>query len=287
MMRRLDGKVAIVTGGGTGIGEAISKKFALEGAKVVVAGDNEDPVIEVAESIKAAGGEAFAFKGDLSLEANADAVVKDTLRIFGRIDILINNAGKFPITEETQDFPYADFNTLIKDNIASCFSMTRACLPYLQESRGNIVSAGSEAGFNGLANMTPYGGTKAFIHSFMKGIAVEQAKYGVRANCVCPGPVDTAMTNTSASPLTDEMEEMIVDATPMARRGTTEEIANIYAFLASDEASYVTGALWLVDGGITVGKGAVGKQTPSDISKQPKGVLNLEYQHAGRPTTPA
>jgi NAD(P)-dependent dehydrogenase (short-subunit alcohol dehydrogenase family) len=119
------------------------------------------------------------------------------------------------------------------------------------------------------------------MHSFIKGVAVEQAKYGVRANCFCPGAIDTAWTHKETGPMDAEMEEMLVMATPMARRGTPEEMANVCAFLASDEASYVTGALWLADGGVTVAKGAVGQQTPESLRQPPQGELRLDHSKEG------
>jgi NAD(P)-dependent dehydrogenase (short-subunit alcohol dehydrogenase family) len=134
--------------------------------------------------------------------------------------------------------------------------MTRLALPHLQKTRGNIISAGSESGMIGLAQNTPYGGTKGWIHAFTRGVAVEQAQNGVRANCVCPGPIDTAWTHKETGPMDEQMEKSLIQATPLARRGTPEEVANVYVFLASDEASYVTGALYTVDGGTTIAKGA-------------------------------
>ncbi|MCR6641651.1 MAG: SDR family oxidoreductase [Sporocytophaga sp.] len=253
-MRRLENKVAIVTGAGTGIGEAIAKRFAQEGAKVVVCGFPEDPVDDTVKSIKEDGGEAVAFKGDISEEANARACVQTAVDKFGKLDILINNAGVFPEINELTDYSNDAFRYLVKNNIESVFMMTKYALPELQKSKGNVVSAGSEAGKIGIADNTPYGGTKAFIHAFMRGVAIEQARYGVRANCVCPGPIDTSWLNTNESQVTDEMVETFVNATAIGRKGTPEEIANVYLFLASDEASYVTGALYSVDGGVTITK---------------------------------
>ena len=281
MGKRLEGKVAIVTGGATGIGEAISHKFAREGANVVVCGLPNDPVDDVVKAITTAGGAASGYSGDIADEQNALACVEETVRKFGKLDVLINNAGVFLATAETQDFSIQTFDETVRMNIRSAFLMTKYALPHLQESGGNIVSAGSEAGYNGLANNTPYGGTKAWMHAFMQGVAVEQAKYGVRANCVCPGPIDTAWTHKETGPMDSKMEQMLIDATPLARRGTPEEMANVYAFLASDEASYVTGALWLADGGVTVGKGAIGKDTPRSLRKEPEGELELEHSLDG------
>lgn len=280
-MRRLENKVAIVTGAGTGIGEAIAKRFAQEGAKVVVCGFPEDPVDDTVKSIKEDGGEAVAFKGDISEEANARACVQTAVDKFGKLDILINNAGVFPEINELTDYSNDAFRYLVKNNIESVFMMTKYALPELQKSKGNVVSAGSEAGKIGIADNTPYGGTKAFIHAFMRGVAIEQARYGVRANCVCPGPIDTSWLNTNESQVTDEMVETFVNATAIGRKGTPEEIANVYLFLASDEASYVTGALYSVDGGVTITKGGVGAKADRSMKKEPKGSINLLHQQEG------
>ena len=282
MMRRLEGKVAIVTGGGAGIGEAIAHKFAKEGAKVVVNGLSSDPVKDVAANITKNGGEAVAHQGDVSEEAHARACVDTAVRQYGKLDILINNAGVYLANAETDDFPLDRFDEQLKMNVRSAFLMTKYALPHLRKTKGNVISAGSEAGFNGIMQNTPYGGTKAFLHAFMMGVAVEQAKYGVRANCVCPGPVDTSWTHKETGPMDAKMEKSLIAATPLGRRGTPEEMANVYAFLASDEASYVTGALWLADGGITPAKGPVGMEAGRDVAKQPQGELqNLKHKMDG------
>lgn len=274
-MNRLEGKVAIITGGATGIGEAISKKFAREGAKVVVNGFPEDPVSEVVNDIIRDGGEAIPFMADISSEANAMACIDLTVQRFGKLDILINNAGVFPVMEKMQNYPTDAFEYLIKNNVRTAFVMTKYAIPELKKTMGCIISAGSEAGEKGLAENAPYGGTKGFIHAFMKGVAVEQAKYGIRANCVCPGPIDTAWTHKETGPMTKKHESLIIGATPMGRRGTPEEVANVYLFLASDEASYITGALFPVDGGISAAKGAVGMEAKDKVTEQPQGELDL------------
>lgn len=277
---RLEGKVAIVTGGATGIGEAIAHKFSSEGASVVVCGLPDDPVQDVVKNITEHGGKAVAFVGDVSEESEAGKCVQKAIDEFGQLDILINNAGYLDGMKETQEFPTEAFDRMFKWNVRSAFLMSKYALPHLRKTKGNIVSAGSEAGFNGIPNFTPYGATKAAMHALMKGIAVEQAKYGVRANCVCPGPIDTAWTHDATGPMDAETEKMVVQATPLGRRGTPEEMANVYAFLASDEASYVTGALWLADGGITVAHGNIGSQ--AEETRQPEGKLgDLEHQYDG------
>jgi NAD(P)-dependent dehydrogenase (short-subunit alcohol dehydrogenase family) len=281
MAARLDGKVALITGAGTGIGEAIAHKFAREGASVVINGLPDDPIDDVVRAIRQNGGKAIAYGGDVSQEYHAQIAVRAAVDTFGKLDILINNAGVFLATGETQDYPVDAFDKTTLMNIRSTFLMTKFALPHLQKAQGNVVSTGSEAGFNGHPLNTPYGGTKAWIHSFMMGVAVEQAKYNVRANCVCPGPIDTAWTHARSGPMTKQMEQMIIQATPLGRRGTTEEVANVFCFLASDEASYVTGALWLVDGGITPGKGPIGQQAKGAAKREPQGELPLRHEHDG------
>ena len=278
---RLKDKVAIITGAGTGIGEAIAHKFAREGACLILNGLPADPVREVAAAIVAGGGQAVVYLGDVAEETAARACVDLALQRFGRLDVLVNNAGIFIANAETDDYRIEDFDRTLRHNLRTAFLMTKFALPYLKKSRGNIICAGSEAGINGSARFTPYGGSKAFLHAFMQGVAREQAKYGVRANCVCPGAIDTAWTRPDTGPLDEAMAESIDAAVPLGRRGTPEEMANIYAFLASDEASYVTGALWLADGGITPAKGYMGANVPAELRRPPAGVLPLSHSHDG------
>lgn len=280
-MKRLNGKVAIVTGGATGIGEAISRLFAREGAKVIVNGFPEDPVTDVVSSITNKGDFAASFAGDISVEENAMACVQFAVQTFGKLDILVNNAGVFPVMEMIHNFPSDAFDYMMRHNVRSAFLMTKFAIPELKKTKGCIVSAGSEAGLIGLGENAPYGGTKGWMHAFTRGVAVEQARYGIRANCVCPGAIDTAWTHKDHGPMKAKHEKMITDATPLGRRGTPEEIANAYLFLASDEASYVTGALFSVDGGITVAKGAIGKEAEKDVTKEPEGKLNLKHDMDG------
>jgi NAD(P)-dependent dehydrogenase (short-subunit alcohol dehydrogenase family) len=278
---RLAGKVALVTGGGTGIGEAICKKFALEGAQVAVNGLEDDPIEDVARDIVTQGGSAFALPGDVSIDIEAREVVERTIAHYGRLDVLVNNAGVLLTHAATDHVPVEQFDTHVRNNIRSAFLMTKYALPHLKETRGNILCAGSEAGMRGLPYDTPYGGTKGFMHAFALGVAAEQAKFGVRVNCVCPGPIDTAMTRKGKGPMDGKQEKATVEGTPLGRRGTPEEVANVYAFLASDEASFVTGALWLVDGGSLMARGLVGKEAEREVRTPPAGDLDLRHAHDG------
>lgn len=277
----LEGKVAIVTGGGAGIGEAICKKFALHGAKVIVSGFHEDPVDAVVEEIKQRGGDAISYKGDMSVEEQAKDCVDFSIRTYGKLDILINNAGVFPEAKLVNEHSVEAFNYLLRNNIQSTFMMTRFAVPELQKTKGCIVSAGSEAGLEGDPQMSVYSGTKGFIHSFTKAVAVEQAQYGVRANVVAPGAVDTAWTHISEGPMTIKMKGMLTSAIPMGRMASTEEIANVYLFLASNLATYVTGSVYKVDGGITISKGPVSPLADSELEKYPEGELDLHHSREG------
>ena len=284
---KLAGKVAIVTGAAEGIGEAIAHKFAYEGASgLLLAGLPDDPLDQVKADIEEQypGTEVGTYAGDLGEQANAEACVRAAVQAFGRVDVLVNNAGGLPKLAEIDEYPVEDFDKLIHSNIKTTFFMTRAAIPELQKTRGNVVSAGSEAGWNGSPRFTPYGPTKAWNHAFMKGVAGEQGVHGVRANCVCPGPVDTSWTHKESGPMDADAEETVTYSTAFGRRGTTEEIANVYAFLASDEASYVTGALWLVDGATTIVHGMPGKDAPASVQAEPQGKLKLRFQRASDPS---
>ncbi len=283
---RLAGKSALITGAGTGIGEAVAHKFSREGANVLLNGLPGDPVEDVASDIREQypDVQVATHVADVGSRAAAEACVKAAVDAFGHLDILINNAGVLPKLAELQDYPEEDFEKLIHNNIYTAYHMTRAALPELQKTGGNIVSAGSEAGWNGSPMFAPYGPTKAYIHALMKGVAGEQGKYGVRANCVCPGPVDTSWTHVETGPMDKKTVQTLTGATALGRRGTTEEIANVYAFLASDEASYVTGALWLVDGATTIVHGLPGDDAKASVKKEPAGVLKLRFQRASDPS---
>jgi NAD(P)-dependent dehydrogenase (short-subunit alcohol dehydrogenase family) len=283
---KLEGKIALITGAAEGIGEAIAHKFAYEGAAgLLLVGLPGDPLDEVASDIREQypATRVKTLAQDVGSQDGAEAAVRQAVDAFDRLDVLVNNAGVLPKLAPLEEYPIDDFERLIHNNIYTAFHMTRAALPHLQQTRGNVVSAGSEAGWNGSPRFAPYGPTKAYIHALMKGVAGEQGKHGVRANCVCPGPVDTSWTHKESSPMDKQAEQTVTKSTAFGRRATTEEIANVYAFLASDEASYVTGALWLVDAGTTIVHGMPGDQVPREIQQQPEGVLKLRFQRASDP----
>jgi NAD(P)-dependent dehydrogenase (short-subunit alcohol dehydrogenase family) len=280
---RLQGKVCLVTGAGTGIGEAIARKFVREGARVVVNGLPGDPVEDVASSL---GANAIAVAADVSTEAGAQKAVQAALDKWKRLDVVVNNAGVFLVMAPVEDYPVDDFDQTLRMNVRSAFLVTRAALPHLQDKGGVVLFTGSEAGIIGQEDNAPYAGTKAWLHAFAISLAVEQAMHGIRANCVCPGPIDTAWTHAATGAIDRETEQEFAKMNPLGRLGTPEEVANVFAFLASDEASYVNGALWLVDGGDTVGKGLPGEEAPRAVRAPPRGKLHLAHAHEGTRNLP-
>ena len=280
-MELLTDKIAIITGAGTGIGEAIAKRFALEGAQVVVAGLPGDPVGAVVEEIGRRGGEAVAFEGDLAEEDYARGCVERTLETYDRIDVLVNNAGIFQVTGEHQNIHVDDMDLMYRANVRTALLMTKFALPHLQACRGNVVFTGSEAGTIGQPECAIYGGTKGYLIAFARGLALEQAGHGVRANVVCPGATSTQWHDTEVSSMTEAMEEEIARAVPLGRHADPEEIANVFAFIASDRASFVTGALYFADGGVSIARGTPGERVPETLRRPPEGDLQLEHQYAG------
>jgi len=278
MSGRLEGRVAIVTGGGAGIGEAVCLKFAREGAHVVVSGLADDPIHEVAVAATELGPRAIAVPGDLADEGTAERCVAAAVDAFGRLDVLVNNAA----TEadrmcRADEMPVSELDRLLRANARSVVLMTRAALPALRATRGVILTAGSTAGETGIPNMAIYGATKGFATSFTLGIAAESAPDQVRAVVVVPGPTDTGQTRPEAGPHTERAAETIVQSTLLGRRATVEEMANVYAFLASDEASFVTGVVWVVDGGVGIARGLPGRDVQWEAPE-----LTLPVRHSLR-----
>lgn len=284
MSRLLHDKVAIVTGGGTGIGEAVCKLFAKHGARVIVNGLPGDPAEEVAAEIEKEGGLALGVEADCGTEEGARRCVTAALNAFDRVDVLVANAGLYPEEMEIQDFPKERFAELIRSHVMGTWFCVRAALPELRKSRGSIVAMGSEAGLRPYPGAVSYCSTKGWIHNFIRGVAAEQAAYGVRANVVAPGPIDTEMTRPSKGHMKLATGLLVPAYVPLGRRGTPEEVANVCLFLASDLASYVTGSIYPVDGGSTATGGMPGLGATSAAKRTPRGTVELRHQYEGRGT---
>ncbi len=245
---RFQGKVALVTGAGSGIGEATALRFAKEGAAVACVDTNEGNVNAVAGRIRDEGGRAIAITADVSKKDQVDAFVARTIQELGGLDAVVNNAG---ITRDKsiRKMTEADWDLVLGVNLKGTFLVCQAALLHmLEKGRGAITNTASIA-VEGNFGQSNYSASKAGIVGLTRTLALECAKTGVRVNCVAPGATDTRMF----SGVPDEIKAQIVARIPMRRMASSAEIAAVHAFLCSDEASYVTGQLLFVDGGATLG----------------------------------
>lgn len=249
MKGRLQGKVAVVTGGGSGIGRASALRFAKEGAAVLVA-DIAGPAAEaVAAEIVAKGGKAAARTVDVSSSAEVDAMVDDAVARFGCLDVLMNNAAA-PHGAPVAATSDADWRRVMGVTLDGVFYGVRAALRAMEpRGTGSIINISSGAGLGGEVMLGAYGAAKAAVINLTKTAAVENAAAGVRVNCICPGPIATPPLKAWLDAIpggVDHFEKQI----PARRIGDPEEIAAVAAFLASEEASYMTGAVLVADGGV-------------------------------------
>ena len=253
-MNRLEGKVAVVTGGNAGIGEAVAKCFAEEGASVVVTGRRQQELDRVVSVIRYGKGKALAVAGSVTDEAHAQEVARRTLDSFGRIDILVNNAGIGDFGKRLHEVDDAAWTGVLDVNVTGVFRMTRAVVPQmLKQGRGAIVNISSIASLVGLPTSPAYAASKGALDALTRALAIDYAKDGIRCNAVNPGLINTPM----AAPLMADPERLqpIMAQYAIRRPGTPEEVAHLVLYLASDEAAWVTGATFPIDGGMTVCKG--------------------------------
>jgi 3-oxoacyl-[acyl-carrier protein] reductase len=246
-MKLLD-KVAIITGAARGIGEATARKFAEEGAKVVVCDLDRAGVDRVVAQVAALGVKAAGYVVDVTDKASIAAMVEGVMLQFGRIDVLVNNAG---IVADAQFRKMTDeqFDRVIDINLKGTYNCTRAVVDIMvAQQSGVILNASSVVGIYGNFGQTNYAASKFGVIGMAKTWARELGRKGIRANAVCPGFVETSILKS----IPDKVLQAMVERVPLGRLGKPEEIANTYAFLASDEASYINGAVIEVSGGATV-----------------------------------
>lgn len=249
-MNRLAGKVALVTGGNAGIGEAIAKTFAREGAAVLITGRRQQELDRVVIDIGRMPGRAAAVAGSVTDEAHARAAVREAVARFGGLDILVNNAGIGEFGRRIHELDDETWARVLDVNLTGVFRMTRAAVPeMLKRQRGSIVNISSIASVVGIPALPAYAASKGALDALTRAIAIDYAEDGIRCNVVNPGLVATPM----AAPLMANPEQLepILAHYPLRRPGTPEEVANLVLYLASDEAAWVTGGTYLIDGGMT------------------------------------
>jgi 3-oxoacyl-[acyl-carrier protein] reductase len=245
---RLAGKVSIVTGAARGIGLATALKFAREGALVALCDVDQAAVDGAAREVRQAGGEALGFVVDVTRPATIRAMVDAVMQKYGRIDVLVNNAG---IVQDAQLLKMSEvqFDKVIDVNLKGTYNCTKAVADIMvQQGSGVILNASSIVGIHGNFGQTNYAASKFGVIGMVKTWARELGRKGVRANAVCPGFVETTILSSIPEKVLDAMRARV----PLGRLAKPEEIANTYAFLASDEASYINGAVIEVSGGATI-----------------------------------
>ena len=252
-MRRFEEKTVVVTGSAHGIGRASALRFASEGANVAIVDVRIEEGQAVAEECSALGGRSRAYEADVANEAQVTDVVSRIVSDFGGIDVLHSHAGRLragTVGETTLE----EWNLTMSVNVTSMFLVVRAISPIMQaQGAGAIVTTGSISGMFGEPALAVYTASKAAVVNLTRSLAIDFAAVGIRVNCVCPGWVDTGFNNPQFEHDTltdDDIETLIKRTVPMGRQGLPEEMAAAVAFLASDDASYITGQTLLVDGGL-------------------------------------
>jgi 2-hydroxycyclohexanecarboxyl-CoA dehydrogenase len=242
-------KVAVVTGAGSGIGQAIARSLASEGVRVVVTDVQGDTAAATASAVQSQGGTALGLALDVTNYAQAQAMVQQVVERFGRIDVLVNCAGAWRVNLFVDSEP-ADWAFEVNVCFMGVVHCTRAVLePMIAQQRGKIVNIASDAGRVGEVRQAVYSGAKAAVIGFSKAVAKEVGRYNIHVNCVCPGFTKTPATSDR---LTPEMEERIVKLYPLRKLGIPEDVAKVVTFLASDGASHVTGQTLSVSGGYSM-----------------------------------
>jgi NAD(P)-dependent dehydrogenase (short-subunit alcohol dehydrogenase family) len=248
--RGLEGKVALVTGGASGIGRATAILFAQEGAAVVVH-DLKEEGQATADAIVAAGGRASFIRGDVTRGADCQAAVQRAITEFGRLDILVNNAGiirRASVVDTTEE----EWDRVMAVNVKSVFLFSKAAIPIMaRQGGGVIVNTASGWGLDGGKDAASYCASKAAVVNLTKAMAIDHAAQNIRVNCVCPGDTDTPMLREEARQLGQDAQRFLARSAqrPLGRTGRPEEIAHAILFLASEASSYMTGAPLVVDGG--------------------------------------
>lgn len=249
-MSRLQNKVALITGGSAGMGEAIARRFAREGASVVITGRRKDLLDKIVADLTREGGRAISVAGSVTDEAHPREAVDQAVRAFGKLNVLVNNAGIGAFGKQLHETDDATWDEVLAVNLTGAFRMTRASVPaMLKAGGGSIVNISSIASLVGIPMLAAYSASKGGMDSLTRCTAIDYAKQGIRCNAVTVGLVDTPM----AASLINDPEKLawVMNMYPLGRPGKPEEVASLVLYLASDESAWVTGGLFPIDGGMT------------------------------------
>ena len=246
---KLDKKIVLITGGSRGIGKAIAKLFFDEGANVVITSKNQKRLQQTSKEL----GNLFFVSGDIKNENDVKNVINKTIKKFGRIDILVNNAGILPKMKPLHQISEKEWNEIIDVNLNGQFRFTKAVIPHMKKNGGSIINISSDAGLKAFENFyaDAYVAAKAAVILLTKSWALEYAKNNIRVNCVCASVVDTDMTRNFWLN-TKEKRQITATEHPLGRIGTGEDVAKAVLYFASDDASWTTGAILPVDGGVSI-----------------------------------
>ncbi len=253
MYKDLAGKVVLITGGTSGIGLAAGRRFLQDGAAVVLVGRDRARGEQAVASVAGLPGQAAFLQGDVSKREVCAAVIEQVLERFGRLDVLVHAAGAYlekPIETVTEQ----ELDQLLDTHVKGAFFLAQQAAPYMKRAgRGVIIHVSSDAGINGNAHCSAYCAAKGALNTFTKALALELGPYGIRVNAVCPGDVETPLLAAQLADVADQLmaKKEMASLYPLGRIARPAEIAAVICFLASEEASFVTGALWTVDGGLT------------------------------------
>lgn len=249
-MGRFDSKVALISGGNSGIGAATALLLAREGASVACVGRDKVRGNEISRKISPNADRALFVEADVRDNEQVKAAVNKVATTFGRIDILFNNAGT-ELIRSCENTSEDEWDTIVDTNLKSAFLFTKYALPYLRKTHGTIVNNASTLGLVGSLNYTAYCASKGGVVLFTKSLALECAQWNIRVNCVCPGAIQTPMLDREVAmfPNREQIIQSIINEIPLKRIATPEEVAKVVVFLSSEDASFVTGAAYLVDGG--------------------------------------
>ncbi|MCX6151410.1 MAG: SDR family oxidoreductase [Ignavibacteriales bacterium] len=243
--------VALITGGAMGIGGAVARLLANRGAKILIVDRAEEAALKTISEIKADGNDAEFFKADVSNIQDCSDAVQNAINLYGKLDILSNNAGiqRYGTVEST---PEDEWDEVMNINLKSVFYMCKFAIPHLKKTKGSIVNMTSVQAFATQRNVAAYTTSKHALIGLTRSMAIDYARDGIRVNCVAPGTVDTPMLHYAASldPDPESVYENCKSMHPVGRIAKAEEVAEVVAFLASERASFVTGACYLVDGGL-------------------------------------